>query len=105
VRLAPFVQAGAPADGHGRRRAALALRRFRPRRAAAVTLVAGRPVELRSKGLGGRIVTSAGPWRASGEWWTDAPWLADEWDVELGDGTLCRLVHDGSAWWLEGLYD
>jgi len=25
--------------------------------------------------------------------------------VELADGTLCRLAHDGSAWCLEGIYD
>jgi protein ImuB len=105
VRLAPFVQGTARGDGDATPRAALALRRLRPRLPVAVTLVAGRPVELRSKRLGGRIITSAGPWRASGEWWTDAPWLVDEWDVELGDGTLCRLAHDGSTWWLEGTYD
>jgi protein ImuB len=84
---------------------ALALRRFRPPLPASVTLVSGRPVELRSKRLSARIVISAGPWRTSGEWWTEAPWLRDEWDVELGDGTVCRLAHDGSAWWLDGLYD
>jgi protein ImuB len=105
VRLAPFVHGTARGDGPAKGRAALALRRLRPRLPAAITLVAGRPVEIRSTRLGGRIITSAGPWRASGEWWTDAPWLVDEWDVELGDGTLCRLVHDGSAWWLEGTYD
>jgi hypothetical protein len=48
-------------------------------------------------------VNSAGPWRSSGEWWVQ-PWLHDEWDVELTDGTLCRLAHDGSSWFLEGLY-
>ena len=46
-----------------------------------------------------------GPWRSSGEWWTERPWIHDEWDAELADGTLCRLAHDGSAWWLEGIYD
>jgi hypothetical protein len=46
-----------------------------------------------------------GPWRVSGEWWSPRPWLQDEWDVELADGTLCRLAHDGSAWCLEGIYD
>jgi protein ImuB len=105
VRLVPYVQGNVRAEGEGTRRAALALRRLRPRLTAAVALVAGRPVEVRSKHVGGRIITSAGPWRASGEWWTDAPWLVDEWDVELADGTLCRLGHDGSAWWLEGTYD
>ena len=85
--------------------AALALRRLRPPCPAHVTLTSGRPVHLRSAALAGRIVTGAGPWRASGEWWTGGPWARDEWDVELADGTVCRLVHDGSAWFLDGIYD
>ena len=83
----------------------LALRRFRPPAPAAVTLASGRPVALRSSPLAGRIVACVGPWRASGEWWTARAWLQDEWDVELADGTLCRLAHDGSAWSLAGVYD
>jgi protein ImuB len=86
-------------------RAVLALRRLRPPCPAGVTLTAGRPVHLRSDRLTARIVASVGPWRSSGEWWTARPWMQDEWDVELGDGTLCRLAHDGSAWWLDGIYD
>jgi protein ImuB len=67
--------------------------------------VGGRPVHLRAGGLAGAIVASAGPWRVSGEWWLESRWGADEWDVELADGTLGRLAHDGSAWVLEGVYD
>jgi len=84
---------------------ALALRRLRPPAPAAVTLTSGRPVALRSSRLSGRIVAGVGPWRASGEWWSKQPWLQDEWDVELADGTLCRLANDGSAWHLAGIYD
>ncbi len=87
------------------RRAALALRRLRPPLPVRVTLTAGRPVHLQSERLTAVIVAGVGPWRASGEWWTRKPWIHDEWDVELGDGTLCRLAHNGSAWWLEGVYD
>jgi len=83
----------------------LALRRLRPPRPAQVRLVGGRPVHLRSDGLAGAIVASAGPWRVSGEWWLESCWGADEWDVELTDGTLGRLAHDGSVWVLEGIYD
>jgi protein ImuB len=83
----------------------LALRRLRPPVPASVALASGRPVSLRSSRLTGRIVAGVGPWRASGEWWSPRPWLRDEWDVELADGTLCRLAHDGSAWRLEGIYD
>ncbi len=43
--------------------------------------------------------------RSSGEWWLDSRWVSDEWDVELADGTLGRLAHDGSTWMLEGIYD
>ncbi len=85
--------------------AVLGLRRMRPPLPAGVTLTAGRPVHLRSGRLTARIVASVGPWRSSGEGWTERPWIHDEWDVELGDGTLCRLAHDGSTWWLEGIYD
>ena len=84
---------------------ALALRRLRPPAPASVTLASGRPVAVRSSRLTGRIVAGVGPWRVSGEWWSPRPWLQDEWDVELADGTLCRLAHDGSAWRLEGIYD
>jgi len=91
--------------GRGPGEGTLALRRVRPPLSARVTLTAGRPVHLRSDRLTARIVASVGPWRSSGEWWTEHPWIRDEWDVELPDGTLCRLAHDGSAWWLEGIYD
>jgi protein ImuB len=83
----------------------LALRRLRPPAPASVTLASGRPVAVRSGRLTGRIVAGVGPWRVSGEWWSSRPWLQDEWDVELADGTLCRLAHDGSTWRLEGIYD
>ncbi len=108
VELAPL---GPSEGGSARRqgcdvtRAALALRRLRPPLPARVTLTAGRPVHLQSDRLTGRVVASVGPWRSSGEWWTERPWVHDEWDAELADGTLCRLAHDGSAWWLEGVYD
>lgn len=112
VRLEPFAIWGGPdtAPALPQRRTsfsgtALALRRLRPPCPANVTLASGRPVYLRSERCAGRIVTGAGPWRASGEWWAERPWARDEWDVELADGTVCRLAHDGSAWFLDGIYD
>jgi len=113
IALAPYPS---PLRGEGRVRGGdrrdtrdasptLALRRLRPPVPASVTLASGRPVAVRSGRLTGRIVAGVGPWRVSGEWWGPRPWLLDEWDVELADGTLCRLAHDGSAWRLEGIYD
>jgi hypothetical protein len=71
-------------------RGALAVRRLRPPLSVRVTLTGGRPVHLQSDRLTARIVASVGPWRSSGEWWTERPWIRDEWDAELPDGTLCR---------------
>jgi protein ImuB len=81
------------------------VRRLRPPQLAEVILAAGAPARLRAPGLAGRIIAGAGPWRVSGEWWTEAPFVQDEWDVELDDGTLCRLARDGHGWRLEAIYD
>ncbi len=78
---------------------------MRPPRPAQVTLESGAPTHLRVTGLTGRIVAGAGPWRVSGEWWREDAFVQDEWDVELGDGTLCRLARDGRGWRLEAIYD
>jgi protein ImuB len=83
----------------------LAVRRVRSPQLAEVIVAAGAPAHLRVAGFGGRIIAGAGPWRVSGEWWTDAPFVQDEWDVELDDGTLCRLARDSSGWRLEAIYD
>jgi protein ImuB len=84
----------------------LALRRFRPPLPAIVTATAGRPIRVRAKGVAGTITRSAGPWRTSGDWWTQSPWSRDEWDIELESGALYRIYHEGaSGWFIEGNYD
>jgi len=86
-------------------RFALAMHRMRPPKSIEVALAAGTPVHLRAAGLHGRIVATAGPWRISGDWWTDSAYARDDWDVELADGTLCRLARDSRGWRLEAIYD
>ncbi|RPI26419.1 MAG: hypothetical protein EHM61_11885 [Acidobacteria bacterium] len=48
-----------------------------------------------------------GPWRTSGEWWTETTWDHDEWDVEFTNGTVYRVFFDRKrrGWFLEGVYD
>lgn len=91
--------------------ARLAFRRLRPPRVIDVEAVEDEPRRAR---LGAdraaameAIVACAGPWRASGEWWSGRGWGRDEWDVSFADGMLCRFAHDHCTgqWYLDGAYD
>ena len=83
----------------------LALRMFRPARAARVDLASGRPGFVAADGIRGRVIDIAGPWRTSGDWWTTDPWSRDEWDIALSDGALYRIYCDPRGWFVEGSYD
>jgi len=78
-----------------------AFRYYRPPVAAQVRVKAERPVSVNAQ----PILTAAGPWRASGDWWTPTPWDREEWDVELSNGGLYRVYHASQRWFLEGMYD
>jgi protein ImuB len=39
----------------------------------------------------GEVLMVAGPWRASGDWWSESSWARDEWDIELSNGGVYRL--------------
>ena len=88
---------------HAIQRGRLALRRMRPARRVQVETAGERPTRVDMR----RVLASAGPWRASGEWWDREAWARDEWDVVLGDGALCRLTRDRLTghWYLDGFYD
>jgi len=88
------------------------LRRFRLPVVARVTVDRGAPVRIEpaARGMaGGRVVTSAGPWRSSGQWWSleQAAWDRDEWDVEVDAGVCYRLARDRQTgrWEIEGTID
>ena len=104
------------------------LRRFRVPVAARVRVQKGHPVRVMAPRMsGGEVVHWSGPWRTSGQWWTEAPevpmnpddtrpsrktagvlpWDRDEWDVSLADGGVYRIFHDRRVdrWFLEGMVD
>jgi protein ImuB len=84
----------------------IAFRYFSPPLAAQVQLDQGRPLRLAAGTIRGNVITSAGPWRTSGDWWSCNPWDRDEWDVSLNDGALYRIYRDPkAAWFIEGTYD
>ncbi len=110
-----------------REAARLALRRFRPPWQLQVRIAEGRPVALTAKParqgeLQGKVFWSAGPWRSSGDWWTEngkkgsedraGPWDRDEWDVALANGAggsvalycIYRELASGK-WFADASYD
>lgn len=90
-----------------------ALRLFRPPLRASVVIHAGAPVRITAAiqpEVRGEIVWSAGPWRASGEWWKEEAWAREEWDIILQNETgavLYRLYREPASgqWFVEGSYD
>jgi protein ImuB len=102
-------------------RALMALRVFRPPAPARVEVHRERPARIFSAcGVRGEIVAASGPWRTSGDWWTDRAWKHDEWDVAVVRGqspvvsckkrqpmALYRIYCDLSNgnWFVQGVYD
>ena len=78
-----------------------------------MTLRDGRPAQLASPdrpAMRGDVVWCAGPWRSSGEWWTEQVWSRAEWDVAVRNEegvVLYRIFRDeiGERWLVEGSYD
>ena len=103
----------------------LAMRIIRPACQLKVHLAEGRPASLEGqqgerKRLQGNVLWSAGPWRSSGDWWTDnknndGPWDREEWDVGLTATSnaaeqsvvLYRIYQDlgTGKWFADASYD
>ena len=101
-----------------------AFRVFRPPLPAKVEIRQGCPAWVTSSGIRGRVVAASGPWRGSGDWWSEDAWQCDEWDLEIqspshsmspqqianpgGKGTgVYRLFYDSTRqeWFVRGEYD
>ena len=105
----------------------IALRAFRPALAARVEVRADVPVRVLFNGVCGEVIAASGPWRNSGDWWTEDPWNQDEWDLEIEfpiaratgsklfavgkESTVSRGVYRaiyeraGDRWAIGGVYD
>jgi len=88
----------------------LAMRRFRPPLRASVLTHAGEPVRVAFLNVRCEVTACAGPWRTSGEWWSNDGWSRDEWDVAVQQKsglTLYRMYRDMASddWFVEARYD
>ena len=83
-----------------------AFRYFRPALAAKVEILEEQPARIVASGIAGKIAVAAGPWRTSGDWWTNTAWNRDEWDVALVNGVVYRIYREPDrGWFVEGSYD
>ena len=98
--------AGAQAAG-----AKAAMRRFRPPVALCVQMSASEPCSFFYESTRYTVAEAYGPWRRSGDWWTEEVWSCEEWDVCAtapgGGSLLAVLCHDLLArrWQMDALYD
>jgi protein ImuB len=84
----------------------LAVRYFRPPLASEVVQSdSNQPARLRARGISGRVINAAGPWKGSGNWWSTDTWNREDWDVALSDGLVYRLFKSNGSWFIEGAYD
>jgi protein ImuB len=102
-----------------------ALRRFRPEIPARVELKEDKPVFVTFLNQRRKVFAQAGPWRNSGDWWSETSWARDEWDVTLvekpnrahkarpfetvsnPESAIYRIYCDlhTQQWFVEGVYD
>ena len=103
-----------------------AFRVFRPALPARVEVRQGCPARVAFPGIRGRVVAASGPWRCSGDWWSEDAWQSDEWDIEIHFDALphssspgntgvkgglqrgvYRLFYDltRQEWFVRGVYD
>lgn len=99
------------------------MRIYRPALPAAIELSEGKPTFLGCEGVRRQILAFAGPWKRKGDWWSEAAWAREEWDVEVRtlhtkvlreragtdeeETALYRVYKDlrTKRWFVEGVYD
>ena len=103
----------------------LGFRMFRPPLRAMVQVARGCPTQIsawdKQRSVHGKVISLAGPWRTTGDWWRNDRWARDEWDLALESASgvkksegyakqhqvLYRVYRELSSgdWFVEGSYD
>jgi protein ImuB len=89
----------------------LCLRLLRPSERAGVESRAGLPHQIYFRSQRYAVQEAYGPWLSGGDWWNEAIWGSEQWDV-VGKASnqsilVCRLARDfiANEWRVAGLYD
>ena len=89
----------------------LCLRVLRPAEKTTVATRSGRPYEVYFRSRRYEVAEAYGPWLSGGDWWNEAIWGNEQWDVvaRAKDSAFlaCRLARDfiDNDWRVAGLYD
>lgn len=70
-------------------------------REVAVEVRAGEPASVDRQ----TVMQCTGPWRIAERAFLPSPVQRDEYDVVLEDGTFARIYHQGTHWYLRGVYE
>lgn len=109
-RVVPFAPSPPKRSERPSLAAVTALRVCRPPQIIVVVLTGSVPARVFWDGLGYAVREIAGPWRVSGQWWSEANWCREEWDVQLATESAerrCRIAFDprSRSWYVQGTYD
>jgi protein ImuB len=86
-------------------KAGLRMRRLRPPAPAHFEFRDKTPALMRSDLFTGPITGARGPFFSSGQWWDDARWAREEWDVATANGSFLRIFRSNDGCFVEGVYD
>ncbi len=109
-RVVPFVPPPPKRSEQPALAVATALRVCRPPQTIGVVFTGCVPAGIFWDGQRYAVREIAGPWRVSGQWWSEANWCREEWDVRLATESverMCRIAFDprSRCWYVQGTYD
>jgi hypothetical protein len=110
-RMVSFQPEGKPVTAHRHSTPKAVLRIYRPHMPARVQSAREAPTIIGFEGQRYRVLKAAGPWRRSGEWWTQDHRGRDEWDLVLTaqeeHKLLVKIYRNlfNGEWYVEGEYD
>jgi protein ImuB len=109
-RVVPFAPPPPKRSEQRNLAVATALRVCRPPQTIGVVFTGSLPSRVFWDGQRYAVCEIAGPWRVSGQWWNEANWCREEWDVRLATECIervCRIAFDprSRCWYVQGTYD
>lgn len=109
-RMAKFIPPPPRTAELASRNTPVALRVCRPPQSINVQLINQSPARVFWDTKTYIVRESAGPNRISGQWWSEANWCREEWDVRLVNEyaeRVCRIAFDPRSrqWYVQGTYD